>query len=127
MIINTDFKECETCGRYFIKLNKHHINGNHKDDSKKNTINICKDCHTAIHKNVTNRRERSFNSQQEKKDGTDERIYELRKKLHKSKYGNFKHIPEDDITKNAISMKRMRKIYQKVIENSKNIKEIRYK
>ena len=49
---NWDFGDnvpCQVCGRLLLVPTIHHINGNHKDNSKLNRMAICTDCHTAIH------------------------------------------------------------------------------
>jgi hypothetical protein len=125
-MINFNLKECQTCKRHFIKLDIHHINGNHKDDKEENKINICRGCHTAIHKNVTCRRNRDYSIQEEEDERTNERIYLLRTKLHKAKYGNLFRIPNDNITKIAKTRKSLDKIYEKIREKFEGVTEIRY-
>jgi hypothetical protein len=125
LIINTELKECETCKRHFVKLDIHHINGNHKDNREENRINICRSCHTSIHKNVSCRKNREYNLLQEDEDkNTNERLYDLRVVLHKSKYGNLNFIPNDNITKIAKFNKYMNKIVKREIEALKDVKEI---
>jgi DNA-directed RNA polymerase subunit RPC12/RpoP len=75
---------CQICKRHFLKLHKHHIDKNHKNNNKKNTILICEDCHSKIHtpeitKKISNhhRRIRDYNSPE-----IISKINKLRKKLN---------------------------------------------
>ena len=40
----------------------HHINGNHEDNKKGNTIEICVRCHNFIHKGISQRKHRGSTS-----------------------------------------------------------------
>jgi len=50
---------CPICKRTFIDLNSHHKDGNHKNNKKENIINICRDCHSAVHYGINNHKRRS--------------------------------------------------------------------
>jgi hypothetical protein len=41
--------KCKICKRIFNFLALHHIDGNRKNNHKKNRIHICVDCHSVIH------------------------------------------------------------------------------
>lgn len=53
-------KVCAICKRHFFELHTHHINGNHSDDRKVNKINICLDCHSAIHTGTGRKRAQRY-------------------------------------------------------------------
>jgi len=43
---------CMICQRKIMIPTIHHIDGNHKNNCKKNRLVLCSDCHTAIHKGI---------------------------------------------------------------------------
>ncbi len=47
---------CGICERNFLLINIHHINGDKSDNSKDNLIDVCVDCHSAIHYGFENKR-----------------------------------------------------------------------
>lgn len=62
--------KCEICGRHFINIIIHHINGNRKENFDSNILCLCYDCHNSIHiglkekgeyKSKCKRRIRSYN------------------------------------------------------------------
>ena len=55
-------EKCEICRRTFFKLHTHHINGNQKDDKRKNKIYICEDCHTRKHSQEITRKPNQHHS-----------------------------------------------------------------
>jgi len=120
-IINSD-KECQICFRIFYNLEIHHINGNHKDDKKENLIEICKDCHTSIHKPIGTSKIGNYKNDSDKK--VIENIYNLRLKLHKSKFGHTNFIPQDFITNEFIKNKKIEKFFEKMKKEWEPIKEI---
>lgn len=54
-----DYRQCTICGRNFLNLHLHHIDGNHENNQKINLILICGDCHSAIHSGTNNRKRRT--------------------------------------------------------------------
>ena len=52
-------QKCRICNRLLFTLHEHHINGNHKDNRKKNRISICLDCHSAVHTGISGKKRRT--------------------------------------------------------------------
>ncbi len=47
--------KCKVCDKSFLIISLHHIDGNHENNKKGNTILICDSCHIAIHKGIGRR------------------------------------------------------------------------
>ena len=112
--------ECQICFRNFVRMNIHHINGNHDDNRNRNLIKICRDCHTTIHKKI------GYNKFRHYELNSDEaailKIYKLRFILWKSAYGTMRELTEDDLSKTA----RMILKRERLAKKWALVKEIRF-
>ena len=124
MVIINSNKKCQACFRIFYSLETHHKNGNHQDNKKENQIELCKDCHNSIHKPVGIGKMRWYQNNSDRK--VIENIYNLRLKLHKSKFGHTNFIPQDFITQTFLKNRKLELFFEKTRKEWGNIKEIQY-
>ena len=85
--------QCEVCGRVPMTPRIHHINRDRKDNTKKNLITLCQDCHITIHNGKTkgrsykrsNNQARKVFRNKEDKSKIFERDFKTKQKLEKLK------------------------------------------
>lgn len=71
---------CMCCGKTFLKISIHHVNGKHEDNKKNNLVPVCSRCHALIHKGFQKRSDI-------RDDEIIERILMLRQHLIHKNYG----------------------------------------
>ena len=103
-----DLKQCKVCERHFTKICVHHINGNHEDNRKENRIQICEDCHTAIHSGISIKnggRSRRYKREYENMDRKILiKLNDLRNIWLKSKYGKDTRNNKIDLTTKGVEL-----------------------